>query len=118
MGMQGFDHLYIETPRFAESLAFWQALGLEILEEWGEDEHRACMLGGPGMRIVLVDDDAPLMNVHLAMAEPETTMKELSAAAVKVTTPLEDTHWGTRWIRLADPDGRTICLEARQPPSA
>ena len=24
---------------------------------------------------------------------------------VEVVTPLEDTQWGTRWIRVQDPDG-------------
>jgi catechol 2,3-dioxygenase-like lactoylglutathione lyase family enzyme len=117
MALQGFDHLYIETQKFPASLSFWKTLGLEVLDEWGEDDHRACMLGGNGMKVVLVQSDpdgTPVMNVHLAMTDPETTMKELESVPdqVKVRTPLEDTHWGTQWIRLADPDGRTVCLEA------
>src|SRR2546427_2436106 len=115
MGLQGFDHLYIETQNFPASLGFWKTLGLEAVDQWGEDEHRACMLAAPGMKVVLVESDAaPMLNVHLAMTDPETTMKELGSVPdqVNVTTPLEDTHWGTQWIRLSDPDGRTICLEA------
>ena len=119
MALQGFDHLYIETAHFAASVAFWHTLGLETVDEWGEDEHRACMLAGPAMKVVLVESDGePVMNLHLAMTEPETTMKELASAgeAVTITTPLEATHWGTQWIRLADPDGRVVCLEAQSPP--
>jgi catechol 2,3-dioxygenase-like lactoylglutathione lyase family enzyme len=115
VGLQGFDHLYIETQRFNESLAFWKTLGLGVQDEWGEDDHRACMLARPGMKIVLVETDGdPLMNLHLAMDDPAATMQGLTDATDRITisTPLEDTHWGTQWIRLADPDGRTICLEA------
>ena len=37
-----------------------------------------------------------------------------SAAAVDVISPLEDTHWGTRCIRVQDPDGNLYVLEARK----
>jgi hypothetical protein len=33
---------------------------------------------------------------------------------VEVVTPLEDTHWGTRWMRVRDPEGRIYCLETGQ----
>ena len=34
---------------------------------------------------------------------------------VEVLTPLSETHWGTRWIRVQDPDGNLFCLESREP---
>ncbi|MDP2623623.1 MAG: hypothetical protein Q8Q29_07500 [Actinomycetota bacterium] len=30
---------------------------------------------------------------------------------VEVTAPLEATHWGTRWIRVREPEGRIFALE-------
>ena len=35
-------------------------------------------------------------------------------AAVDVEQPLSSTHWGTRWIRVRDPEGRIFCLEEAQ----
>ncbi|NNF70061.1 MAG: VOC family protein, partial [Acidimicrobiia bacterium] len=32
-------------------------------------------------------------------------------ASVTVETPLEATHWGTRWMRVRDTDGRVHALE-------
>jgi len=115
MGIKGFDHLYIESPRFEESVAFWAALGLQVEDKWGDDGHRACRLASPALQVVLVEAAAePVLNLHLAMTDPVATMRQLDAglAQVAIATPLEDTHWGTRWIRLTDPDGRMFCLES------
>ncbi len=50
--------------------------------------------------------------VHLQMGDAESLSARLIASeAVEVSTPLEATHWGTRWIRVTDPDGHTYALE-------
>ena len=52
--------------------------------------------------------------VHFAMQDAEQLDAHLQATdAVDVISPLEDTHWGTRWIRVRDPDGNLYVLEAR-----
>ena len=33
------------------------------------------------------------------------------AENVEVVTPLENTHWGTSWIRVQDPDGNLFYLD-------
>jgi len=41
----------------------------------------------------------------------ETIKWEDSVEIPGVVTPLSHTHWGSRWIRVADPDGRVHPLE-------
>lgn len=45
-------------------------------------------------------------NVFLALADADA-----ATDLPGVVTPLSNTHWGTRWIRVADPDGRIHPLE-------
>jgi len=47
------------------------------------------------------------------MTDAEALDAKLAAAdAVDVISPLENTHWGTRLIRVRDPDGNLYALEA------
>jgi catechol 2,3-dioxygenase-like lactoylglutathione lyase family enzyme len=117
MSVSGFDHIYVETRHFDRSLEFWQALGLEVVASWGEGEHRACRLSGKGAQVVLAEagsgHDPQRATVHFAVENPEALDASLRQAnAVDVISPLEATHWGTRWIRVRDPDGNLYALEA------
>ena len=116
MSVTGFDHIYVETRHFEKTIAFWEALGFAVAESWGEGDHRACRLFAGTARVVLAEagagHDPQRATVHLAMADPATLDEEIGGAdAVDVISPLEDTHWGTRWIRVRDPDGNLYVLE-------
>lgn len=118
MSVSGFDHVYMETRHFDRSIAFWEALGFSVAETWGEGEHRACRLQTDGAWVVLaeagVGHDPQRATVHFAMRDAEKLDAHLTESdAVDVISPLEDTHWGTRWIRVRDPDGNLYVLEAR-----
>jgi catechol 2,3-dioxygenase-like lactoylglutathione lyase family enzyme len=116
MSIEKLDHIYAETRRFEKTVAFWQDLGFTVASEWGDEGHRACRLVCGDAAVVLAEAD-PLGSpqsptVHFAMKDPEALAETLAAAEnVEVVTPLEDTHWGTRWIRVQDPDGNLYCLE-------
>ena len=115
MSIGGIDHFSTETRFYERSQAFWQALGFELKAQWGEGGHRACQREtGGGARLVLaeaLESPAP-PTVHLSVTAGESLNAELIAAdAVDVSTPLEATHWGTKWIRVTDPDGREYALE-------
>ena len=107
------DHLYIETRHFEKTLAFWKALGFETARVWGDDGHRACRLVCEESSLVLAESTVPVGPVvHFRVPEVDGLNRELAKhEAVTVRTPLEDTHWGTRWIRVEDPDGRVHVLE-------
>ncbi len=117
MSVTALDHIYVETRNFEQTLTFWKTLGFAIESRWGDKGHRACRLTAGSAAVVLAEAD-PAGNperptVHLAMADPAALAQKLAAEPnVEVVTPLEDTHWGTRWIRVQDPDGNLYCLEA------
>ena len=116
MSVGGLDHVYVETRAFDRAVAFWKALGFAVESQWGEEGHRACQLVSGKARVVLAEPAAGAApqgpTVHFALAGAEAMQARLAGAAdVEMLTPLSPTHWGTRWIRVADPDGHTWVLE-------
>jgi catechol 2,3-dioxygenase-like lactoylglutathione lyase family enzyme len=108
--LRGIDHLYAETRRWEESVAFWEGLGFRFEEQWGSDGHRAGRLRAADARVVLaeVDDGTPALTVVFDLNDADSFEP---GTAVEVTARLAATHWGTRWIRVRDPDGRSFALE-------
>lgn len=118
MAVTHFDHIYVETHRFDAAVRFWTALGFNVAESWGEGDYRACLLKAERASVVLAQakpSQSPQRStVHFAISQAESLDAALrSNPDVKVVTALEPTHWGTRWIRVVDPDGNLYCLEAR-----
>jgi catechol 2,3-dioxygenase-like lactoylglutathione lyase family enzyme len=114
VSVEDLDHLYMESPQFEATIAFWRSIGFEVAAEWGEDGHRACRLTSNEAVVVLAEGEAPVPpTVHFGISAPEAMQERLAADEhVDVVTPLEDTHWGTRWIRVRDPDGNVYALES------
>jgi uncharacterized glyoxalase superfamily protein PhnB len=110
MGVEDFDHLYLESQQFDEHLRFWHVLGFDIAQEWGEEGHRACRLQAGQAKVVLAEGTAT-PSVHFSTREIEEYAKELERKRVPIEVNLEETHWGTRWMVVRDPDGNTFALE-------
>ncbi len=112
MAVQAIDHLYLETRSFETTVAFWERLGFRLAGQWGSDGHRAGRLESGEAVIVLAESSTPVQTVHFRLADADAFAQRLAAQeGVSVQTPLEATHWGTRWIRVEDPDGRVFALE-------
>lgn len=116
--VQALDHLYLETRSFDAAAAFWQALGFTFAERWGDEQHRAGRLVSGNASVVLAEGRAGAEVVHFRV--PRGALDALAAALaaapdVKIVTPLESTHWGTRWMRVQDSDRRIFALE--EPPA-
>jgi uncharacterized glyoxalase superfamily protein PhnB len=61
---------------------------------------------------VLAESAKPVQSVHFRVDCAEALAERLAGQGeIAVTTPLGPTHWGTRWIRVRDPDGREFALE-------
>ena len=120
MTIDAIDHLYLETHSFEKAVAFWEALGFRLVQRWGTHGHVAGMLKSGGATIVLAEApeaaDTPV-TVHFGISNADGLAERLQAVgdAVAIETPLEATHWGTRWLRLRDPDGRVFALEEARP---
>jgi catechol 2,3-dioxygenase-like lactoylglutathione lyase family enzyme len=112
MAIEAIDHLYIESWSFKDAVAFWESLGFKLVEEWGDDGHQAGRLEAGSAFIVLVESDTPTVDIHFRMNEAEALSESLTRDDhAAVVLPLEPTHWGTRWMRVQDPDGRNFVLE-------
>jgi catechol 2,3-dioxygenase-like lactoylglutathione lyase family enzyme len=114
MPIQSLHHLYIESPRYEASVAFWKGLGFTVESTWGDEGHRACRLAANGAAVVLAEAEKPHHpTVHLAIDDIEAMDQHVDGSMdVEVTAPLEKTHWGTKWIRVRDPDGNVYALES------
>ncbi len=112
MGIEAIDHLYIESRSFKEALSFWSSLGFRLVEEWGDDGHQAGRLEAGQAVIVLVESDTPAVDIHFRVTEPEALTAALERdGGSAVVQALEPTHWGTRWMKVRDPDARVFVLE-------
>jgi catechol 2,3-dioxygenase-like lactoylglutathione lyase family enzyme len=119
MGIQRIDHMYLQTNHWEKSIAFWTALGFSVARQWGDSGHRACQLTCNDTAITLAELDdknhlpdrpTPYFLVDGIDAMSATLVDSDNVAVV---LPLEKTHWGTRWIRVQDPDGNIYCLQER-----
>jgi catechol 2,3-dioxygenase-like lactoylglutathione lyase family enzyme len=112
MGIVHMNSLYIETRSFDKSQAFWEALGFRLAAEWSDEGHKAGRLEAGPCTIILVEDESPEVTVHFRIDDADSYVQRVAArSAVRVETPLERTHWGTRWMRVQDPDGNTFVLQ-------
>ena len=112
--VRALDHLYLETRSFDAAVAFWEGLGFKVAERWGDEGHRAGRLVSGAASVVLAEGRAPAQVVHFRV--PAGSLDALAATLdgndqVKVVTPVEATHWGTRWLRVQDNDRRIYALE-------
>jgi catechol 2,3-dioxygenase-like lactoylglutathione lyase family enzyme len=108
--IRGIDHLYAETLDWEASAAFWEGLGFTFVSRWGSEGHRAGRLESGDAAVVLAEigDGTPEFTAFFDLTDADGFSP---GDGVTVTTPLQPTHWDTRWIRVADPDGRVHALE-------
>lgn len=104
------DHLYRETRDWDGSVAFWEGLGFEFTDQWGDAPHRAGRLVAGASEVVLAETDGNREPV----ATPFFATRSLDDVATATGVPIERTHWGTTMITVVDPDGRTYHIEQEE----
>ena len=113
-----FDHLFIAPRDFEKSVAFYRdVLGWSVVTTWGDKgEGRGAVLSGGGIKVVLAEKgivegaDGSRPNLHLDIHSVDLRFRMLPKGAHVVVEPT-DTHWGTRWFVVRDPDGNLIAFE-------
>jgi uncharacterized glyoxalase superfamily protein PhnB len=124
MPAEHFDHLFIEPSSFDATVVFYkEQLGWSELFSWGgSGEPRGVGLSGGGVSIVIAERHAATDHskshgingnrptIHLKVANLESRYAELQAHGLPLFAP-EQTHWGTEWFVVADPDGNLIAYE-------
>ncbi len=123
-----FDHLFVAPQDFEVSIQFYRdVLGWRVEFQWGGiGEPRGASLSGGGTAIVLAEphdaDDRSWSHgvngtrptVHLQVDDLASRYAELSGSGVIVVPP-QETHWGSRWFVIRDPDHNLIAYEQQQP---
>ncbi len=121
-----FDHVFICPSDFDKSLAFYRdVLGFSVTSQWGRSgEPRGVQLSRGEASVVLAEHHtvekqdlswsegrrghAP--TIHLATPDADNRFGELPQGVHLKISP-ENTHWGTRWFVVEDPDGNLIAYE-------
>ena len=123
-----FDHLFIAPSGFDASLAFYQGtLGWEIKHQWGEGPgtRGAVLASSKSMSVTIAephddeDDNAWRLGVrgrqptiHLNTDDVDGRFEQVGGGDHMVIEP-EDTHWGSRWFVVKDPDDNLIAFNGR-----
>lgn len=107
------------TPQLADSVAFYQLLGLPLDQETHEEtgaEHYAADVNGVHIAFYeATSGEAPRWRVGgctwpgFVVADLSTTLAQLRARGINVLSEPEERPWGTRVV-VEDPDGRPIEL--------
>ena len=117
-----FHHLFITPDDYEASLAFYRdTLGWEVIETWGgSGAPRGAVLSGGAVKVVLGErstekpgDDglsAGKPNMHLDIHNVDKRFAKIPKGD-HIVRPPEQTHWGTRWFVVKDPDGNLIAFE-------
>lgn len=115
----------LTVPDFDAAVAFYRdALGLEQLADWSEDDGRVVLLGAGRATLELFDEAQAAKvdaieagrrvsgTVRLAVEvdDSEETAQRLEAAGAERVAPTVLTPWGDRNARLRTPDGMQLTL--------
>jgi hypothetical protein len=100
--------VYLETRNWGKAAKFFQSLGFEEFET----DHNPGQLrssSGPSVFIAEIPlDQKPQMQLVLGVSSADGFDP---GPGVEVVTPFENTHWGTKMMRVRDPDGRSWSIE-------
>lgn len=113
MATEGVEGFHVETRNYGATAAFWASLGFRNTFESGDGSgqwvHPA---GGPYVLIVEQYEAEPRMYPVLRVASPEAFAPQ---RPLEFAQPFAARHWGVLEALVADPDGRTVSLEAPMP---
>ena len=107
------SYVALVTTRFDEVTRFYgELLGFPIVEQWDRSDARGRRFDAGGMRLEVIDNERerhpvrlgePADKVHIVI---EVESIDEARERIKVETlPVQDTSWGSRLIRVHDPDG-------------
>lgn len=119
--MEKFHHLFIQPRDWGKSFHFFtETLGWKVKNRFGDaaDAGRFAELAYQDFALILAEDhdltDAAKkpatyltkgkISLHFETADVDATFAKIQDGAHVVTRP-ENTHWGTRWFVVEDPDG-------------
>ena len=121
MSLDRLDHVYVAAVSFEITLHFYsEVLGWAVKERWDEPgSGRGAWMTSGDLSIVITEPhtggapgragDLGRLALHLRVDDLDARYETLREVAL---FPPEDTHWGTRWFVVRDPDGNRIAFES------
>jgi catechol 2,3-dioxygenase-like lactoylglutathione lyase family enzyme len=119
--MEKFDHLFIQPRDYTKSFRFYtEVLGWKTSYSHGEesDAGRLSYLHFGEFKLVLAEDHdlthpdskpesyktKGRISIHFDTKDVDLSFSKIKEGPHVVVRP-ENTHWGTRWFVVEDPDG-------------
>lgn len=119
--MENFEHLFIQPRDYTKSFQFFtEILGWKVSYSHGDksDAGRLCYLHYGEFKLVLAEDHdltdptkkpeiyktKGRISIHFETKDVDQTFSKIKHGSHVITQP-ENTHWGTRWFVVEDPDG-------------
>lgn len=103
---KGIDYVYIETHSWAASVAFWKAMGFEVVLDLGTAGRLVHPEDGGAIHLEEISTDrTPGIQMFLKGGEVEPP------EGVEVKADWHPSHWGTELLEVSDPDGRVVTVQ-------
>ncbi len=119
--MEKFDHLFIQPRDYSKSFQFFtEVLGWKVTYSHGDaaDAGRLAYFTYHDFKLVLAEDhdltppgNKPeiyktkgRISIHFNTNDVDESFSRIKSGSHVITQP-ENTHWGTRWFVVEDPDG-------------
>jgi len=130
--MEKFDHLFIQPRDWTKSFHFFtNILGWKVQDQFGEasDASRFAYIGSEsGFKMILAEDHDPSdpakkpavyqtkgkISMHFQCDDVDARFAKIKTDSHVITAP-ENTHWGTRWFVVEDPDGNQFAWQGPVP---
>lgn len=125
--MEKFDYLFIQPRDWTKSFQFFtETIGWKVTNRFGEasDASRFANISYSEFNMILAEDhdltepakkSATYLtkgktSLHFRTDDVDATFAKIGDGPHVVTHP-ENTHWGTRWFVLEDPDGNQFAWQ-------
>jgi hypothetical protein len=109
----GIQAIHLETHNWGKAAKFFQSLGFEL--EFETDHSSGQLRNGNGPYVFISEiptDQTPQIQLALGISVVDGFDP---GPGVEVVTPFDDTHWGTKLMKVRDPDGRLWSIEGPGP---
>jgi len=125
--MEKFDHLFIQPSDWQKSFEFFtDTLGWKVENRFGEaaDASRFANIAYGEFKMILAEDHDVTdpakkpatyltkgkISIHFRSENVDATFAKIKDKSHVVVRP-ENTHWGTRWFVVEDPDGNQFAWQ-------
>jgi catechol 2,3-dioxygenase-like lactoylglutathione lyase family enzyme len=112
--MLDFNHAMLYVGDLDRSVAFYEALGLSVVDRYDGGYARLRFPGGSGSLALHVEDGrdtaTPGSRLYFEVEEIERFCRDLEAHGISFSDPLARRAWGWDHAYLLDPDGHEISL--------